>query len=115
MPKQRRFPFFAIMLTSSLAAGSVHADINPRDLVNQAAAKAESPNPGLLSKLSPEHREAASKVLDQVDREALCEHLDVSQERFEEVLGTHTTEMPAVRIALEAMEKGNVKAYCRGV
>lgn len=113
MSKQRRFSFVAILAAFTLTSGSIQADINPGHLVNQAAARAQDSMPGVPLALSPEHLEAARELLNQVDRKALCQHVDVSKARFEEVLGSTTTELPAVRIALEALEKSNVKLYCR--
>ena len=114
MQHQRRIPLLAFMLASSLAAAPLHADVNPADLVNQATEHARGNEPGLLSRMSPQHLETAKNVLEKIDREALCAHLDVSRARFEEVLGERKTQMRAIKTALDALEQSNVKAFCRG-
>jgi hypothetical protein len=63
----------------------------------------------------PPSLETARNLIDQIDRSELCQHLDVSRDRFEAALGHKTTEMPAVRMALKAMNKWNIQSYCGGL
>jgi len=115
MKYKLRLAFLGLVIATSLVTEPIKADgIHPRQLVNRAAAVAsEQTSPISKAPTQTVKMQSAARFLQSIDRSVLCDNLDASPERFEQVLGS-LVDSPMVRMGISALEKTDFQAFCDG-
>lgn len=110
----RKFFLFAVVTAlPATAVCDLHPD--PKRLVERAGSIAVASPHIQLAGVRTSYQEDRVHLINTIKQSDFCQHIDVSKARFQEALGASTVEMPAIRIALEAMQKSNIEEYCRGI